>query len=55
MHALAEKTVEPAFRRSCEDLAEGWEDLARQQDTLTDLQQPERPAEAGKTLAAPAR
>jgi hypothetical protein len=54
MHALAEKTVEPAFRRSCEDLAEGWEALARQQDTLTDLE-PERPAEAGSTLVAPAR
>jgi hypothetical protein len=32
MRALAEKTCEPAFRRSCEELADGWEALARQED-----------------------
>lgn len=37
MRALAETTFEPNFRRSCEELAEGWEDLARQEDLLGEL------------------
>lgn len=37
MRSLAEKTYEPAFRRSCEELADGWEALARQQDALGGL------------------
>jgi hypothetical protein len=33
MRALASQIHEPAFRRSCEELADGWDALARQQDT----------------------
>lgn len=38
MRALAEKTPEPAFRRSCEEVAEGWDALARQHEALEGLQ-----------------
>jgi hypothetical protein len=43
MRALAEKTPEPAFRHSCEEVAEGWEALARQLEALAAVEQPEEP------------
>jgi hypothetical protein len=43
MRSLAEKTPEPAFRRSCEEVAEGWEALANQQDALAQTEQSQGP------------